>query len=433
MRPFGITIVFIFAGILLLPMTALAAASLDTESELRLLEMGKAKKHIPGAEYRVAVFAYEDPDQTGMATPLAALIANEVLLNTQIYSLGVLHYRGTLVPTQSDRLSYFDKVDRLVASQEVSLAVWGLVRAIGNNLVIDTYLQIPSQISSAKLEWRFILPRAMGGASLLAHLQPDRILVQHLIVPLSSRDSFLEAARRCLEMRAEPKPESAVIGMLPQDGSVYWVAERQNDWARFVTPSGLSGWIALRDHCKGECLTLLDAASFGGELLAYISTYKHAHPTARKSLTVEALAVDEQIQALDLLVESSGDSYIMLRILKRWLEQAANIDARTGIDRGESIPPGGAAFANIYMIAQLFDNLKESKVRSGRNSTFDQLVLRPERLRELAFELAEASLYDPQNLDVLHNLAVLFEMAGDSTRAELARSIARQENSDPGK
>ncbi len=435
----ALRLLILVSGVLLLPMAAFAGEMIDAEAELRLLGMGKVKKHIPGAEYRFAVFAYEDPAKTGMGGPLAALVANEVLLNSRVYSLGVLHYKGNLSPNQSEELSYFDKVDRLVASQEVSLAVWGLIRSIGSNMVIDTYLQIPSEVSEKKLIWNFTLPRVMGGRILQAHLQPDRIHVQRLVIPLSSRDSFVVAAKQSLELRAEPRIAAAVVGTLPQDGGVYWVAEYQGDWARFVTPSGLTGWIPVKGHCKGECLTFLDAAAFGGELLAYISSYRRSHPKARKGLTAEALAIEEQIQALDLLLTARRSGLNEhLQILQRWVgpNRMTGIDGHTGIDRGSGIPPGGAAFANLYTIGQLFRDLyQEFQRRVDRDPSisrstelageiFDELVIRQERLKELAFDLAEASLYDPQNRDVLHNLAVLFEMAGDSARAQLARRIA---------
>jgi hypothetical protein len=47
-------------------------------------------------------------------------------------------------------------------------------------------------------------------------------------------------------------------------------------------------------------------------------------------------------------------------------------------------------------------------------------------LRSIAFRLAEASLEDPRNTDVLHNLAVLFEYAGDTERAALAGRLAEE-------
>ena len=44
----------------------------------------------------------------------------------------------------------------------------------------------------------------------------------------------------------------------------------------------------------------------------------------------------------------------------------------------------------------------------------------PTQVRDIAFELAQATLIDPRNLDVLHNLALLFQYAGEASRARLA-------------
>jgi hypothetical protein len=41
-----------------------------------------------------------------------------------------------------------------------------------------------------------------------------------------------------------------------------------------------------------------------------------------------------------------------------------------------------------------------------------------------AFELSKASLADPRNPELLHNIAVLFEYAGDRERAALAQRLA---------
>jgi hypothetical protein len=55
---------------------------------------------------------------------------------------------------------------------------------------------------------------------------------------------------------------------------------------------------------------------------------------------------------------------------------------------------------------------------------YAQQRLDPGFVRDVAFDLAEASQGDPRNLDILHNLDVLFTYAGDPQRAGAARAIA---------
>src|SRR5262249_48215883 len=55
--------------------------------------------HIGNAEYRVAVFEFEDPDNSGLGSAVSSLIAREVLLRTELRSFGVLRYYGSLRPS----------------------------------------------------------------------------------------------------------------------------------------------------------------------------------------------------------------------------------------------------------------------------------------------------------------------------------------------
>lgn len=421
--------------IVLCAVTAYAMERRDLEAELRLIQEGKVEQRIPGAKYRVAVFAYEDPDGTGLGTDLAALVANHVLLASQVRSLGVIHYSGTLSPSKDSALSYFNKVDRVIEAQQVSLAIWGVVRSLGANLVIDTYLQIPQKISSELLVWKFLLPRRMGGGALVAHLRPDRIHVQHLVVPLESRELLTQAAQRTLELRERPTLESQVSSSLPLD-QVYWVVNRENDWVQFELPSGKKGWVPIAGHCPQPCRPLLDAAVFSGEVLAYLSN-KARIPNSKSGLTVDTLTVAEQISALDHIATATR-AYELDRNthLLQWVgtNRKGGLDERTQIERGNGTPPGGAAFANIMAIGKLMDEVhrayEQRANKRGPKVFFDDLTVPTETMSDIAFELAQASLYDPQNLDVLQNLAVLFRIVGDRERTALAEGLIRQAAAD---
>ena len=152
-------------ALLLLGCSGIATAGIDVnlEKELQLLERGeRVPIHIAGAKYRVAVFSYEDPDGTGLGDALAATVSRGILLGSNVSSIGVLRYEGQLAPTATSALSYFGKVEKLTAHQETVLAVWGAVRRSGQQLVVDTYLQIPNAVAEKNLAWTVTLPAAMG-------------------------------------------------------------------------------------------------------------------------------------------------------------------------------------------------------------------------------------------------------------------------------
>jgi len=143
-------------------------------------------------------------------------------------------------------------------------------------------------------------------------------------------------------------------------------------------------------------------------------------PEATSGLSADVLAVTEQLQVLVGLRDFAEDSMREpLALASRW----TGLDERSGIDRGAGVPPGGAAFANLRAIAAIGAALAET--RGATAAAYDDLELPKAPIRGLADELARASLDDPRNSDVLENLAVLFDAAGDGRRAGLARDIAQ--------
>jgi len=436
MKTPGITMLLLAVALLFCAAPVNAEMRIDIEKELRLLEQGEPlPKHIPFAQYRVAVFTYEDPDGTGLGNDLAALVGKHILLHSGVVSLGVLRYEGQLSPNKLSRLSYFDKVERLIEAQEVSLAVWGMIRMIGENLVIDTYAQIPRKISEQYFAWQLRLPEAMGGANLQAHLRPDRIHLQKLSIPGRSQDGIVDAAKQVDALRENPDAAAEVKGHLPL-GEVYWVIGRRGDWAEFKTLSGLTGWAPISGNCILECRLLLNAAQFAANLLIYMQDRRET-PKVMAGLSTDTLAVTEQIQALEALNGNFRQiRKISLPLAERWIgpRRWKGQDPTTKIDRGSGVPPGGAAFANLRTLALMAYELQAAFQRriegAGAGSDprwiYEELSIPTAAVESLAFDLAEASLVDPENIDVLHNLAVLFEYAGQTNKAKLARYLVQR-------
>lgn len=408
------------------------AVEVSMDRELHLLLMGQTPpRHIPGAEFRVAVFTYDDPHDTKLGNALAALVGRHVLLRSGVRSIGVIGYTGSYKRSAELPWSYFDRVEKLTEAQQASLAIWGMIQRLGEDLVIDTYVQIPKHAREQYFTWRLRLPESMGGGDLVARLRPDRVHVQRLRLPASAGGEFAEAAASIARLRGEPRPEAPVIGKITLD-EVYYVKERhEDDWVYLVS-SDFEGWAPLESHCEGHCRALLEAGGFAGGVLAHMARPDFV-PQARPRQTAEALAVEEQLQALEGLNAGQPQEIYEQTVatVEKWIgpSRLEGLDDERGIDRGSGLPPGGAAFANLRALGHIALALQEDFRRLGdvpeeeTKAAFDSVEVDIDVVSDIAFDLAEASLDDPRNTDVLHNLAVLFDYVGDSGRAGLARSL----------
>jgi hypothetical protein len=387
----------------------------DPDQDLRLIERGtRPALYIPDARYRVAVFTFEDPDNTGLGNALAGLVGRETLLKSNVGSIGVLRYEGSLAPSPAQALSYFDKVELLVDAQDVTLAVWGMVRRTGDLVSIDTYAQLSPRVVDESFSWSLRLPAAMGSQKLQAHVRPARILVQHHQMSLEEARSLATVVKAIDTLRAEPNDGAAMVATLPI-GSAYWVSRHEGDWIEISTGTN-KGWVRSAGSCVGGCAPLLDAARFSAGLLQFMQS-RHV-PELPATLGPDAAAVQAQLSTLEQLDTARPGQFEIgvLRPLARWLN----------VGPDDATPPGGAAFANIRALAEVATSLQASMRRSDEplERRFNDVKLDPSRVRKIAFELAKSSLTDPRNTDVLNNLAVLFRYAGEGQRADLAARLA---------
>ena len=440
-----------------------AAKRVDVNAELRLLELGQTPpRHIPGAAFRVAVFTFEDPDRTGLGDQAAALVERAILTGNSASSLGVLRYEGDLSPRKPGDVGYFDKVERVVASQGVALAVWGRIARTRGELVVDTYGQVPPETVESRFTWRLRLPQAMGGEHLLARLRPSRFAIQRLRLPLAASDAIRTTAQRLDELRGTPADAAAVVGRLPKE-QVYSLLRRQGEWVFLQVQGGPGGW-ARMPACVGECGGFLDAAAFAGGLIGYMD--RGSAPPDLPGLTPEALAVRDQLLALDALNDAQLIGY-SIDLTRRWSARAMRPPGADGQPTG--VPPGGAAAANAQAMAQVSGHLMEAfnaahertrpelealrqAVREGRlklpagvregpeafreagprslspvdvGLIYDRTTVDRQALQVIATRLVDAAFLDPRNPELLHNIAVLFRAAGDPARAAKAEQLAK--------
>ena len=189
---------------------------IPTESVIMAIDYCTCRKPSADIPPGVGVFTYEDPDRTGLGDALGDLVAHDILLRTQARSLGVLMFTGGLAPSRPGGLGYFDKIEKVAAAQQVYLAVWGAVRKIGSELLIETYVQVPESTADRDLAAEVSIPEpGQALKKLTARLRPDRFAVQRYRIPAEDADAISSAAKRIGELRSEPRQNAAVNAVLP--------------------------------------------------------------------------------------------------------------------------------------------------------------------------------------------------------------------------
>jgi hypothetical protein len=374
------------------------APGIDTDID-NAISGNAVKLHIPNARYRVAVFEFDDADGSGLGSAAAKLIAREVLLNSRLGSLGVLRYKGSLRPSAEHPQSYFDKVDLVVAAQDVDLAIWGSVRREAGALVIDVQAQLPDPAVQRYFRGALTLPKAMGGETLTASVWPTRVQLQRLTLPGRFASLLLEQADSIDAVRDKPDAAAPPVRRLPVD-TAYSVAETRGEWTRFVI-NGESGWVRRAVQCRDECAPLLASADFVGALLKFGEG--GPPPKVSGQLSRDTAVVARQLVLLTNL--RSKTPRAAGELLAQW-------DDREATDFG-------APYANLLALTTL-----TAELRAQRGRAYDEIRLDEAMVRAVATRLAEASQNDPRNRAVLENLAVLFRVLQDERRATLASGLA---------
>jgi hypothetical protein len=123
----------------------------------------------PDSAHRIAVFTYDDPQETGLGNAVALLISKKLLFSSPVHSVAVVNFRDEQLATPSvtagveNGATYFDKVDLVTKNQNFGLAIWGRIVRTGDQIDIDTFLQVPASASRDRFRGSVRLPKAMGG------------------------------------------------------------------------------------------------------------------------------------------------------------------------------------------------------------------------------------------------------------------------------
>ena len=394
-----------------------AMEPVNAAKELRQLQLGQTpEKHIPGARYRVAVFSFEDPDGTGLGDALASLVERTILTESEVASLGVIRYTGSLAPESPGALSYFDKVDKLVASQDVTLSVWGRVTRARQSIVLETFVQASPRTRRESLTWRLPLPASMGGGELRASLRPYRFAVQRLELPASSVADILASAARLNRLRRGPSDTAPLAGTMQED-QVYMVMDARQGWLELQVRGAPPAWAPM-PSCEGACGEFMLGARYCGDLLHYVADDRFT--LNARNLTVEAKTVVEQINALRGLALSAGDGTAGC--------YGSGAKIHSLVARPTSTTSGANAEAMTAVATGLQDGyqafLMGHPAPTDPTSVCESIGIDRKEALRIAFDLADAATRDPANEDILHNLEVLFRYGGDDKRADLAARLA---------
>jgi hypothetical protein len=398
----------VLAGVLALGATG-AASAVDIRSIESFLANDGSELPFEGASNRIAMLTFEDPDGTGLGDDIAFLASKRVLFDAGVDSLAIILFEQGLEPDASG-LGYFEKVDRITEGRNFVAALWGHISRDGGELVVDTFVQVYSDRAPRLFDVE--LDFEAFDEPLRASVAPRRIWAQSVRLPLSAVAEIHAIADSVRTLReapdqAAPPVEHAVL----LEGATYRIVNRSDDWTQVVLHgSELHGWTSVDAFCGREpaCTGLIAGAGFLNELLRYVN-HRSSALRANGDSTPTARAVGDQVLLIEMLRDRARPSASHLdeaiRTASEWTQ--------------EKSAPGGATFANLQSLARL-----RQLERDG--------ALDPEKVRPVANRLARASLDDPGNLDLLHNLSVLFGFLGDSDRSQLAQTLYQRQSARSG-
>jgi hypothetical protein len=371
---------------------------------------GQRERFFPSMRHRLAVFTFDDPHATSLGDTISFLLSKKLLFSSRVTSFAIVNYRQGADRDSSSHLAYFERVDAITKDQNFHLAIWGRLSRTDRGVRIDSFLQIPSDTEKSPYVRTIRLPAAMGGGTLTARLKPDRLLMQSLDVDYDKTSLLKTAAEQVAMLRASPAAAAPVTGRLVGDGNdtggSYSIVGLERDWVQLRLADGTSGWTSVDEFCTDICHALLDVANFVNDVVALTSGVA-ARPMS-KSLTREAEAMLQQLAALTSLPNNP----------KRATEIA---ERGTGVGSSRGIASGGAGFANLLAVARVKLELMRA---SAKKPNFDRIRLDRRAIGRIADRLAEASVADPSDVDIVENLAVLFGYLGDNARRRLALEIA---------
>ena len=361
------------------------------EKEIRNIN-DDSPQYFSRAKNRVVVFTYDDPDGTGIGDALSFIVSKALLFSAPVTSYGVVNYQGGAEAPDDSGLTYFDKVDKISSREKYLFSVWGRITKDGAKVTIDTFGQIDNELEPYRRE--LAIPGSMGGGFLQARVNSSRFKIHTMTIANKNIDTFNNASGNIRKLRAEPSMDSETSGFLPE-GKAYRILDSQGNWVKLGFKGGESGWTNVREYCAGECKPLLLPVRFINNFIALTSA-------------------DRQFEIGSDIRQGAINATKQLNALKS-IKQAPYQAQAIANDQ-----PDEAGFSSIGALATMAIEID----RLSLEQDFHEIRLDKSFVGNLANNLAEASLSTPRDLDILYNLAVLFNYLGDEKRRDLSYSIA---------
>ena len=398
-----------FATLIGLPQLAVAGGTWPLTRHYELAQQGgRARRLIPLLRYRIAVFSFEDPDATGVGEAVSAILAHDLLLRRRNRSQAVLRFVDeTSTATSATGPTYFDKVEAIIAQQEVQIAVWGVVRrSREGGVVVESFVQVSPQV----VRQAFTLEVAAGKGKLVVQAGPDRILAQRLWVPAEALNLLRRSGEDLQQLRRYPRADSPRVGEIPL-GTSYSLRKRKADWIE-VKSKDLRGWVRSRGYCTGQCQPVLAVSELIQDIIAYLRMGS-VKGEVRLGLSEDAQVLLDQLRMLRALEKKQPLLPRVYLLNLRRCEQGS---------RHLAPPPGGASSCNLWAVARIMHVCWNQPGITACLADETRAV----ELREIADLLALAAQSDPTNVTVLDNLGFLFEQLGEHDRSRLAKKLAAE-------
>ena len=354
----------------------------NLEYEIRRLISGAESSQITSsAKNKLAVFAMDDPDKTSAADDISFVLSKALLFSATVPSYSIVNYQQG-ASNDFSGLSYYDKIDKIIDGRGFLLSIWGRIAIEGDGYQLTFHGQLPD--SGSGVQHIVSDPNRFGIYPLVASVAQRRFLIRSLKLSARDLEQLAVAANEIRKLRADPDEGSDIVTTIPTD-RVHYVIDSQDDWIKLAIDGGGTGWTSVSAFCVEACKSVLDVAHFSNALVS--ESVGFSAKLDNNSVAPQAQVAINQLRAIQALSLSP----------QRAIEIADRFERENG-------------FANIAAVAEVLQNIQYG-------------TLTEKKTRFITQNLAIAATKWPTNVEMLANLAAMFQSLQDFDRRDIALEI----------